>query len=81
MPTGGTPDISRTYVAISSSDWPLQVCILPVALPRSDERPAYIGSEHTEGIPGRTIHCTSNKQKGYSIVSVYIHGITTDIQT
>ena len=29
MPTGGTPDRSRKDVAIPSSGWSLQVCVLP----------------------------------------------------
>ena len=41
---------SGKYVAISSSCWPLQVCILPASMPRSDDRPAYTSSEHIEGM-------------------------------
>ena len=33
-------------VATPSSCWPLQVCILPVLLPRSDGRPVYTRYEH-----------------------------------
>ena len=48
-------------------------------LPRSDERPAYTGYEHTEGIPGWTVHCMSNRREMQWYLD--IHGITSDIQT
>ena len=45
--------------------WPLQVCILPASLPRSDDRPAYTSSEHLKGIQyghiiGRRTEAQSN---------------------
>ena len=40
-------------------------------LPRSDERPAYTGSGHTEGIPGWTFHSTSNR-RGFNGVWIYL---------
>ena len=49
-PMGGIPGWIRKYVAIPSSLWPLQVCILPASLPRSDDRPAYTSSEQLKGI-------------------------------
>ena len=35
---------------LPSSLWPLQVCILPASLSRSDDRPAYTSSEQLKGI-------------------------------
>ena len=54
-------------------------CKCVSCLYRSDERPAYTGSEHTEGIPGRTVHCRSNRRAIQWCL--YIHDITPDIQT
>ena len=74
---GGTPDWSRKYFAIPSRCCPLQVCILPASLPRSDDRPAYTSSEHIEGIQDGHI-CTSNS----SSVQLCLerHAIIEDIQ-
>ncbi len=87
-PLGGTPDWSRTYVAIpSSSCWQLQLCIMPASLPISDGRLSYTSSEHIEGIPDVqiTVHQTeaqlNSVWRDMSLEKTYNRGAKTKLFT